>query len=104
MDLNNNRSWPQPVISLWDGYYYIIMSSKGASDHKSKQVVSQEAYSKECIDKRLLLQISFEWKLFVLAKGHYSNIVQERLAEKNLPFVSRVDDLLKFVQLRFYGL
>ena len=38
------------------------MSSKGASDHKSKQVVSQEAYSKECINKRLVLQISFEWK------------------------------------------
>ena len=27
-----------------------------------------------------------------LAKAHYSNIVQQCLTEKNLPFVSRVDN------------
>ena len=34
------------------------MSSKGASDHKNKQVVNQETCWKECIDKRLLLFIA----------------------------------------------
>ena len=37
---------------IWMG-----ISSKGASDHKSKQTVNQETYLKECIDKRLLLFI-----------------------------------------------
>ena len=36
------------------------MFSIGASDHKRKQPVNQETYLKEYIDKRLLLQISFE--------------------------------------------
>ena len=56
---------------------WMTISSKDASViyvHKSKQAVNQETYLKECIDRRLLLQISFEWKLFVLAKAHYSNI------------------------------
>ena len=40
------------------------MSSKGTSDiymyvHKSIQAVHQETYLKECVDKRLLPQISF---------------------------------------------
>ena len=38
---------------------WMDMSSKAASDHKSKQAVNQETYLKECIDKRLLPQISF---------------------------------------------
>ena len=81
---------------------WMAMSSKGASDHKSKQAVHQETYLKECIDNRLLSQISFEWKLFVLANAYCSNIVQERLAQQTLPFVSRVDSLRKLVQLRLY--
>ena len=71
------------------------MSSKGTSDiyvHKSIQAVNQQTYLKECINKRLLFQISFEWKLFVLTKAHYSNIAQQCLTEKNIPFVSRVDN------------
>ena len=71
--------------------------------HKSKPAINQETYSKECIDKRLA-QISFEWKLFVLVKAHYSNIVQERLTQKYVLFVSRVDNPPKLVQLRLYGL
>ena len=38
------------------------MSAEGTSDHKSKQTVNQETYLRECIDKRLLSQISSEWK------------------------------------------
>ena len=41
---------------------WMDMSSKGASDHKSKQAVNQETYLKGYIDRRLLPQISFEWK------------------------------------------
>ena len=52
----------EPTMMIWMG-----MSSKGASDHKSRQAVNQETYLKECINKRLLPQISFEWKLFLLA-------------------------------------
>ena len=64
------------------------MSFKGASDHKSKQTVNQETYQKGRIDRRLLPQISFEWKWFVLVKAHYSNIVQDRLTENK-----RISDL-----------
>ena len=38
--------------------------AKGTSNiyvHKSIQAVNQETYLKECINKRLLSQISFEW-------------------------------------------
>ena len=48
----------EPMMMIWMG-----ISSKGTSDnyvHKSKQAVNQETYLKECIDKRLLPQISFE--------------------------------------------
>ena len=47
----------EPKMMIWMG-----MSSKGASNHESRQTINQETYLKECIDKRLLLQISFEWK------------------------------------------
>ena len=53
----------EPKMMIW-----IAISSKSISDiyvHKSKPAVNQEAYLKECIDKRQLLQILFEWKLFV---------------------------------------
>ena len=81
---------------IWMG-----MSSKGTSDiyvHKGIQALNQETYLKECIDKRLLPFIAKYHSngnyLFCsdLAKAHYSNIVQERLTEKNIPFVSRVDN------------
>ena len=53
---------------------------------------------KECINKRLLPFIAkfhsngnyLFWH--DLAKAHYSNIVQQCLTEKNIPFVSRVDN------------
>ena len=37
-------------MMIWMG-----MSSKGTSDHQSKQAVNQETHLKECIDERLLL-------------------------------------------------
>ena len=83
-------------VMIWMG-----MSSKGTSDlyvHKSIQDVNQETYLKECINKRLLPFIAKYHSngnyLFWpdLAKAHYSNIVQQYLTEKNLPFVSRVDN------------
>ena len=80
---------------------WMAMSSKSTSDiyvHKSIQAVNQETYLKECINKRLLPFIakyhsngnSLFWP--DLAKAHYSNIVQQCLTEKNIPFVSRVDN------------
>ena len=83
-------------VMIWMG-----MSSKGTSDiyvHKSIQAVNQETYLKECINKRLLPFIAKYHSngnyLFCsdLAKAHYSNIVQQCLTEKNVPFVSRVDN------------
>ena len=77
------------------------MSSKGTSDiyvHKSIQAVNQQTYLKECINKRLLLFIvkyhSNGNHLFWpdLVKAHYSNIVQQCLTEKNIPFVSHVEN------------
>ena len=79
----------------------MAISSKGTSDiyvHKSIQAVNEETYLKECINKRLLPFIakyhSNGYYLFWpdLAKAHYSNIVQQCLTEKNIPFVSRVDN------------
>ena len=70
------------------------MSSKGTSDiyvHKSIQAVNQETYLKECINKRLLPFIA-KYHSNDLAKAHYSNIVQQCLTEKNIPFVSHVDN------------
>ena len=83
-------------VMIWMG-----MSSKGTSDiyvHKSIQAVNQETYLKECINKRLLPFIAkyhsngnyLFWS--DLVKAHYSNIVQQYLTEKNIPFVSRVDN------------
>lgn len=86
----------EPKVMIW-----MAMSSKGVSNiyvHKSKQGVNQGTYLNECINKRLLPFITkyhldgnyLFWP--DLARSHYSNIVQERLNEKNIPFVSRVDN------------
>ena len=83
-------------VMIWMG-----MSSKGTSDiyvHKSIQAVNQQTYLKECINKRLLLFIAKYHSngnhLFWpdLVKAHYSNIVQQCLTEKNIPFVSHVEN------------
>ena len=88
---------------------WMDMSSKGTPDiyvHKSIQAVNQETYLKECINKRLLPFIdkyhSNGTYLFWpdLAKAHYSNIVQQCLTEKNIPFVSRVDNPPNIPQAR----
>ena len=61
---------------------------------------------KECINKRLLPCIAKyhsngNYLLWPdLAKAHYSNIVQQCLTEKNIPFVSRVDNLPNVPQAR----
>ena len=51
---------------------WMDMSSKGTSDikvHQSKQAVNQETYLKECINKRLLSQISFEWNFICFGQS-----------------------------------
>ena len=53
--LQKSTSNVQAKMMVW-----MSMSFKDASNHESKQTVNQETYLKECIDKRLLLQISFE--------------------------------------------
>ena len=88
---------------------WMAMSSKGTSDiydNKSIQAVNQETYLKQCIDKRLLPFIA-KYHLngnylfrSDLTKVHCSNIVQERLTEKNLLFVSRVDNPSNVPQAR----
>ena len=65
------------------------------SVHKSKQVVNLETYLKECINKRLLPKYHYNGNYLFwsdLVKVHYSNIFQEHLTEKNLLFVSGVDN------------
>ena len=42
MDSNNNRSRPQRMISLWDGYYnyyYFIYETMGKSEHNRYYIV-----------------------------------------------------------------
>ena len=86
----------EPKVMVW-----MAISSKGASNvyvHQSKQAVDQQIYLKECIDRRLLPFInkyhSNKNILFWpdLARSHYSNIVQQRLNEMNIPYISRVDN------------
>ena len=88
---------------------WMSMSSKGTSDiyvYKSIQAVNQETYLKECINKRLLIFIAkyhsngncLFWS--DLTKAHYSNIVQQCLTEKTIPFVSRVDNPPNVPQVR----
>ena len=85
------------------------ISSKGVSDvyvHKSKQGIRQGIFLNECINKRLLPFIdkyhSNRNDLFWadLASAHYSKTVQERLNEKNVPFVIRKDNPLNVPQAR----
>ena len=86
----------EPKIMIW-----MAMSSKGVSNvyvHKSKQAIRQNTYLQECINKRLLPFIEkyhpngnfLFWP--DLASSHYSKSVQDRLNEKNIPFVFRKDN------------
>lgn len=86
----------EPKVMIW-----MAMSSKGISNfyvHKSKQGVDQGTYLKECINKRLIPFIDKYHSdgnyLFWpdLASSHYSKVVQQRLNEKNIPFISRADN------------
>ena len=86
----------EPKIIVW-----MAMSSKGVSDmsaHKSKQSIRRNMYLNQCINKRLLLFIDKYHQsgnyLFWpdLASAHYFKSVQERLKEKNVPFVIRKDN------------
>ena len=86
----------EPKIMVW-----MAMSSKGVSNvyiHKSKQAIRQDTYLNECINKRLLpfIQNYHQNENFLfwpdLASAHYSISVQERLKEKNVPFVVRKDN------------
>ena len=87
------------------------MSSKGTSDiyvHKSIQVVNQETYLKECINKRLLPFIAKYHSngnyLFWpdLAKAHYSNIVQQLLQSKNFSSFLKFTKILLFDLQRYF--
>ena len=86
----------EPKVMIW-----MAVWAKGVSDvyvHKSKQAIRQGTYLKECINKRLLPFIEKHHQdgnyLFWpdLASAHYSKSVQERLNEKNVPFVPRQDN------------
>ena len=85
------------------------MSSKDVSNvyvHRSKQTIRQDTYLNQCINKRLLPFIDkchqngnyLFWP--DLASAHYSKLVQERLNEKNVPFVIRKDNSPNVSQAR----
>ena len=80
---------------------WMAISAKGVSNvyvHRGKQAVDQKIYLKECINRRLLPFVDKYHSngniLFWpdLARSHYSKIVQQRLNEKNIPYVSLVDN------------
>ena len=77
------------------------MSSEDTSNiyvHKSKQVITSNIYLNECINARLLSFIKQHHRndnfVFWLdnASAHYGNIVLDKLKEKNVPFVSRLNN------------
>ena len=67
----------------------MVMSSKGTSDiyvHKSRHATNIFVNNVSIKDYRV------KYHSNGLAKAHYSNILQQCFTEKNLPFVSRVDN------------
>lgn len=80
---------------------WVAISSKRLSYvhvHRSKQAVEQKTYLKECINRRLLPFVDkyhsdgnfLFWS--DLASSNYSEIVQQRLNEMNIPYVSLADN------------
>ena len=80
---------------------WMALSYQGVLDvyvHKSEQAVRQTTYLDECINKRLLRFIEeyhhdenyIFWRN--LTSAHYSTAVQQRLEERNVPFVRREDN------------
>jgi hypothetical protein len=85
-----------PKILVW-----MAMSSKGVSDvyvHKSVQAIGEKIYLNECINKRLLPFIEKHHKNdeYVFwpdkASAHYATSVLDRLKEKNVPIVPKLDN------------
>ena len=74
--------------------------------HRGKQAPDQRIYLKECINQRLLSFVdkyrSSRNSLFRLdlARSHSLNIEQERLNEKNIPYLARADNSPKVPQAR----
>ncbi|CAF3904570.1 unnamed protein product [Rotaria magnacalcarata] len=94
----------QAKIMIW-----MAVSSMGISNvyvYNSKQAINQDTYLNECINKRLLPFIEKHHQngnyLFWsdLASAHYSKSVQERLSEKNVPFVICKDNPPNVPQVR----
>ena len=87
----------------------MVILSEGVSDvyvHKSKQAIHQDTYLNQCVNKRFLPFIDTYHQngnyLFRsdLASAYYFKPVQERLNEKNVPFVIRRDNLPNVLQAR----
>ena len=79
----------------------MAISSKDTSNiyvHKSKQAITSNIYLNECINARLLPFIEQHHRNdnFTFwpdnASAHYSNIVLDKLEEKSVPFVSRLNN------------
>ena len=74
------------------------ISAKGVSNvnvHRNKQALNQKIYVKECINRLYVSKYYSNGNFFFwsnLARSHYSNIVQQRLNEKNIPYVSRIEN------------
>lgn len=85
-----------PKILVW-----MAMSSKGVSNiyvHKSEQAISSRIYLNECINKILLPFIEKHHNNddYVFwpdkASAHYAGIVLDRLNEKNITFVPKLNN------------
>ena len=86
---------------------WMAISAKGIPNvyvHRGKQAVDQKMYLAECINRRLLPLVDKYRSngnfLFCpdLARPHCSNIVQQQLNEKNIPYVSSVDNFTNVPQ------
>ena len=87
----------------------MTISSKGTSNiyvHKTKQAITNNNYLSECINARLLSCIEQHHRNdnFIFwpynASAHYGNIVLDKLKEKNVPFVSRLNKPQNVTQAR----
>ena len=78
---------------------HVIQGGSDVYAHKSKQTIRQETYVNQRINKRLLPFIDkyhhngnhLFWP--DLTSAHHSQSMQDRLNEKNVPFVIRKDNL-----------
>ena len=80
---------------------WLSMSSKDASDHKSKKAVNQETYLNEYLDKRLLFQIFIRMEIISFGQSTLFRLLFDWKKISHVFLVLTIHQMfLQLVQLR----